>query len=254
VPVEVTLSPEVRGQLSVYRVEALRQFDVDAFVTDRFGGVSESPYETLNLAGHVGDDAGHVLENRRRVARAAGVEPETLITISQVHGKHIVEVGEGPTAGEGDGLVSQRNDVALTVLVADCVPIVLVDESSPRFGVVHAGWRGLAGGVLASALSHFESPRDVHAFLGPCISAEGYQVGPEVATHFTTIPGALLSDTGDRSRLDLRCVAAHQLANLGLLDEHVSQSRQSTDGGEVFFSDRAARPCGRFGLVAKRSS
>jgi hypothetical protein len=238
----------------VYPVEALRRLGVDAFFTDRFGGVSEAPYETLNLAGHVGDDEEHVQENRRRVAQAAGIEPEGFITVSQVHGNQIVEVGDGPIAGEGDGLVSDRNDVALAILVADCVPVLLVDEASSRFGVVHAGWRGLAGGVLASALEHFRSPQSVHAFIGPCISVEGYQIGPEVAAHFTSTPEALFTDTGDRSRLDLRRVVAGQLDHLGLLDEHVAQGRQNTDGGETFFSDRAQRPCGRFGLVARRSS
>jgi YfiH family protein len=254
VPVEVTLAPEVRGSLSVYPVEALRRFSVDAFITDRFGGVSEAPYDSLNLAGHVGDDEQHVKENRRRVAEAVGVEPDSLITISQVHGNQIVEVGDAPVLGEGDGMVSKRTDVALAVLVADCVPLLLVDESSPRFGVVHAGWRGLAGGVIASALSHFESPEKVHVFVGPSISAEGYQVGPEVATHFASTPDALYRDTGDRSRLDLRRVVTRQLSDLGLIDEHVTVGRQSTDGGEIFFSDRAMRPCGRFGLIAKRSS
>jgi YfiH family protein len=254
VPTQVTLSPELRGALSVYRVETVSQFNVDAFITDRFGGVSHSPYDSLNLAGHVGDDEQHVKENRRLVAEAAGVEPERFITISQVHGSRIVEVKDAPVMSEGDGMVSERTDVALAVLVADCVPILLVDESSPRFGVVHAGWRGLAGGVIARALSQFESSQRVHAFIGPCISAEGYQVGPEVATHFANIPGAIYADNGDRSRLDLQVVATRQLDDLGLLDEHVSLSRQNTDGGEIFFSDRAMRPCGRFGLIAKRSS
>jgi copper oxidase (laccase) domain-containing protein len=94
----------------------------------------------------------------------------------------------------------------------------------------------------------------VHAFVGPCISVEGYQIGPEVAALFATVPEALYSDVGDRSLLDLRQVVVHQLNALGLLDEHLAQCRQSTDGGEVFYSDRAQRPSGRFALVARRSS
>src|ERR1700685_2903675 len=94
VPNEVTLSPEVRGPLSVYPVEALRRLKVDAFVTDRFGGVSHVPYDSLNLAAHVGDDEQHVTENRRRVAQAVGVEFDHLVTIRQVHGNRIVEVAD----------------------------------------------------------------------------------------------------------------------------------------------------------------
>jgi hypothetical protein len=106
--------------------------------------------------------------------------------------------------------------------------------------------------VIARAVEQFADPRHVHAFLGPSISPARYQVGPEVATHFMDVPRALLPDGGDRSRLDLRRVAVSQLGATGVSDEHISFSAQVTDGGGVFFSDRAQRPCGRFGLVAKR--
>ncbi len=253
-PVELTLRPESRGPLNIYPIEAVRPFHVDAFVTDRFGGVSEAPYDSLNLATHVGDRIAHVRENRQRVADAIGVDLAQLLTISQVHGTDVLDVdGDSPYV-EGDGLVSTRADLALAILVADCVPILLVDDASAKFGVVHAGWRGLANGVLKSALVHFANPRSLHAVLGPCISMQGYQVGPDVAAHFSTIRDALRADEGDRSRLDLRHVAARQLSELGVDDQHVTLCRQSTDGGNVFFSDRAQRPCGRFALVAKRSS
>jgi copper oxidase (laccase) domain-containing protein len=90
--------------------------------------------------------------------------------------------------------------------------------------------------------------------MGPCISPAAYQVGPEVARHFASVPRAILADQGDRSRLDLRAVATAQLSELGIGDERIEFSRQVTDGGAVFYSDRAARPCGRFALVAARAS
>jgi YfiH family protein len=254
VPVELTLRPETRGPLSVYPIEAVRPFKIDAFVTDRFGGVSEAPYDSLNLATHVGDRSERVRENRQRVATASGVDAQHLVTTRQVHGHEVLELSTPQENLEGDGLVTSLPGLALAILVADCVPLLLVDQSSSRFGVVHAGWRGLASGVLTSALGHFEDPRSVHAFVGPCISVEGYQIGPEVAALFATVPEALYSDVGDRSLLDLRQVVVHQLNALGLLDEHLAQCRQSTDGGEVFYSDRAQRPSGRFALVARRSS
>jgi copper oxidase (laccase) domain-containing protein len=106
--------------------------------------------------------------------------------------------------------------------------------------------------VLESALEHFEHHDAVHAFLGPSISAASYQVGPEVAEHFANVPGALTTDTGDRSRLDLRAVALAQLRALNVTEEHITMASQSTDGGATFFSDRTTRPCGRFALVARR--
>jgi YfiH family protein len=254
VPTEVTLARESCGELGVYPVVSARQFGVEAFFTDRFGGVSEAPYDTLNLGDHVGDDVSRVSENRRRVARACGIDPQRLIVVRQVHSSEVLEV-TGPVNGsQADALVSSTEALALAVLVADCVPVLVVDEASPLFGVVHAGWRGLYSGVLAAALSRFEDPASLHVFLGPCISLAAYQVGPEVARHFTSIPMALLADQGDRSRLDLRRVAAAQLSELGIADERIEVSTQTTDGGATFFSDRGARPCGRFALVAKRGS
>jgi YfiH family protein len=251
VPVEVTLVPETRGSLTVYPLEFARAFGVDAFVTDRFHGVSRSPYDSLNLGGHVGDDLEHVLENRRLVADAIGAD--RLVIVRQVHGSHVLNASAATPDSEADALLHDGADLALAILVADCVPILLVDSTSSRFCLVHAGWRGLRANVIATAVAHLHAV-DVHAFLGPSISPARYQVGPDVACHFEGVPDAIVDDVEDRSRLDLRRIAATQLRMSGVSDENISISAQVTDGGDTFFSDRAQRPCGRFGLVAKRVS
>lgn len=253
-PNGVTLSPQARGTLTVYPVESARALGVDSFVTDRFGGVSSPPYHSLNLGGHVGDRDEDVQENRQRVARAIGVEPTRLVIVRQIHGGRVLDAASVTVTSEADALVSDSPDVALAILVADCVPILLVDATSARFALVHAGWRGLEASVIAHALMHFSDAANVHAFLGPSISLEAYQVGPDVAQHFDHVPGALTPDGGDRSRLDLRRVVEHQLLECGVRATSIERSRQVTDGGELFFSDRAERPCGRFALVAKRVS
>jgi polyphenol oxidase len=252
VPVEVTLAPEVRGPLTVYPIEDARAFGIDAFVTDRFNGASSGPYDSLNLGGHVGDDSELVAENRRLVAQA--INADHLVIARQVHGADVLNATLATPDSEADALLTSDGNLALAVLVADCVPILLTESGSSQFCLVHAGWRGLHAGVIAKAVEQFSDPIHMHAFLGPSISPERYQVGPEVAAHFRDIPGAVLSDVDDRSRLDLRRVAASQLTTLGVHDEHISISTQVTDGGDVFFSDRAQRPCGRFGLVAKQAS
>jgi YfiH family protein len=254
VPVEVTLTRRARGTLSVYPISSVAAFGIDAFFTDRFGGVSKAPYDSLNLASHVGDEPDLVEQNRRLVAWACGVAPDRLVTVRQVHSSDTLEVHEPVVDGEADALVSSTSDVALAILVADCVPVLLVDVESSRFGVVHAGWRGLHAGILASALARFDSPATVQAFLGPSISRDAYQVGPEVARHFVAVPGALRTDHDDRWLLDLRHVAMSQLSEIGLDDERIEFCTQATDGGATFFSDRARRPCGRFALVARRAS
>ena len=250
----VTLRAANRGTLTVYPIERARDLGVDAFLTDRFGGVSAAPYNSLNLAYHVGDETDLVDENRRRVAGIAGVSQDHLVTVQQVHGAEVLNADLAIPTSEADALTYESDDLALAILVADCVPLLLVDAESPRFAVVHAGWRGLHHGVIARALSVFSDPARVYSFVGPSISMEAYQIGPEVAQYFTDEPDALWPDGGDRSRLDLRRVAVSQLVAAGVAGQNVETSTQVTDGGEVFFSDRGQRPCGRFALVAKRAS
>jgi polyphenol oxidase len=252
VSTSVTLTPARRAGLDVLEVSVATSWGVDAFITTRAGGVSHAPYDTLNLGTHVGDDPEAVAENRRRVARAAGVDGARLVTARQVHSAHALEI-DGPLEPgvEADALVSDAADLALAVLVADCVPILVVDPAGPRVGVVHAGWRGLASGVIAATLALFADASRLRAFVGPSISRARYQVGPEVASHFADIDGALEPDEGDRSRLDLRAVAHHLLVTGGVEGAHVLVGDEVTDDVTTFFSDRAQRPCGRFALVAR---
>ncbi len=253
VPVTLTLEPRVHGGLTVFAVDAVARLGVDAFVTSRDGGVSCAPYDTLNLGDHVGDDPEAVRENRRRVARAAGVDLEHLVIVNQVHGRGVVSVAGpiGPTSA--DAIVSDASDVALAVLVADCAPVLVVDAASSRFAVAHAGWRGLVAGVLGEVVTHFDDPSTLHAVVGPTISPVGYQVGAEVAEHFRDVADALAPDDEGRWRLDVAGVVVHQLRAAGIGDGHIVRVAQSTDGGHTFFSDRASRPCGRNALVARRS-
>ncbi|MCU1362873.1 MAG: hypothetical protein JWM55_701 [Acidimicrobiaceae bacterium] len=251
---DVTLRAETRHALSVYPIERARELGVDGFLTDRAGGVSLPPYDSLNLAYHVGDDRESVDENRRRVAAAARVAEGQLVTVTQVHGATVLRADLVTATSTADALTHESPDLALAVMVADCVPLLFVDASSARFAVVHAGWRGLQRGVIARAVALFCDPATVYAFVGPSISMEAYQVGPDVAQYFNEVPEALCHDGGGRFRLDLRRVAVSQLLAAGVSDQHVETSIQVTDGGEVFFSDRAQRPCGRFALVAKRAS
>jgi len=253
VSVPLTLAREQRGDLIVHRATSLNQFGVDAFVTDRFGGVSRGPYESLNLALHVGDDPHHVQQNRGRVADALGVSTDHLVFVEQVHGDRVADARIGTPLETADGLFTSSAQLALAILVADCVPILLVDGDSRDFALVHAGWRGLRGEVLKNAVDRFSDPASVHALLGPSISARRYQVGPDVAEYFRDLPGAVHADLGDRSLLDLRTVAALLLVGLGLRDDHVAVCEESTDNATTYYSARAQQPCGRFALVARRS-
>ena len=239
-----------RNELSVHEFEGCDVPRLDLFVTDRFGGVSRGPFDSLNLASHVGDDVHCVSENRARIARVVGAQASELIIANQVHGSDIVDCDHGEHDATGDILILAHNTKVAAILVADCVPLAIISPSQHRLALVHAGWRGLASGVVTRAVTHLGAS-DLQAVIGPCVSMEGYQVGPDVAHHFTDVDHALVADSGDRSRLDLALVAHDQLTQAGVSSNNIVVSSNKTDGGETFFSDRAERPCGRFAIVAK---
>jgi len=167
--------------------------------TTREGGVSHPPYDSLNLGARWGDARADVMENRRRVERAAGVGP--LYHATQVHGAAVMRVRGGEARSDvagvqADGLCSDVAGVGLAVFVADCIPAVLADPRTGAFAAVHAGWRGTVAGVLPAAVralgEHFGArPEDVRVALGPAIGACCFEVGPEVVAAFEkVIPGA----------------------------------------------------------------
>ena len=152
--------------------------------TSRSGGVSSGPYASLNLATHVGDDPAAVTRNRTVVAHDVGVAVDRLITMDQVHGTTVAVVdGPGP-APVADALVTRAPDVALAVLVADCVPLLMVDAESGVAAAVHAGRRGLADGVVPAAVAAMVDlgarPEAIHAELGPSICGRCYEVPPDL--------------------------------------------------------------------------
>lgn len=154
--------------------------------TTRQGGVSPAPYDSLNLGLSTADSPAHVLENRRRVLAAFGNPP--LAELSQVHG-NTVHLVERPGEREGDGLLTSTPGLLLRVSVADCYPILLHDPVKGVVGALHAGWRGVAAGILPRALelmkSHFASSSGaVRIAVGPGISGSHFQVGPEVVQQF----------------------------------------------------------------------
>lgn len=254
-----TMSPltnlpfEERAGITVMALPRFRDLGVDAFFTSRHGGVSEGPYASLNLGGHVGDQQDHVEENLRRVASA--IATQRIHRVSQVHGADVVDVHHINDTTRADAILCHDHDVTVAVLVADCTPLLIVDEGSHQLCVVHAGWRGLASGVIESAVSAMGvNPTALHVAIGPAISGDRYQVGPEVIAASPYFAPNARADQGDRSLLDTRATAVSILQAIGVRESNITVSSSTTDGGEQFFSDRAERPCGRFALVAKWQS
>jgi polyphenol oxidase len=239
-------------------------------VTTRHGGVSTGPYASLNLGLHVGDDPAAVVTNRTRAAMAFGVTLENLVFAEQVHGAETAVVGSADrgrgtrhladAVGSVDTLVTADHGVVLVVLVADCLPVVLIDPAAGVLAVVHAGWRGTAAGVLSGALGAMAELGGrvdaTWAFFGPCVEPDLYQVDEPVHRGLVSAvsPHALSSavarpDGVGHWKVDLREANRQQLALAGLAPERIEAWPAST-AEDDFFSDRAARPCGRFALMA----
>lgn len=199
--------------------------------TTRKGGVSVAPYDSLNLGAYVGDDLTQVLTNRRRVWHDLGISEENVVLVEQVHGDKIAVVTAGsgaiPTAG-ADALVTNTPNLLLMLFFADCVPVYLVDPIKKVAGLAHAGWRGtaanIAGKTLRAMVQEFGcTPAGCFAALGPSIGEGSYEVGPEVADRFRSLPEAQASnvvlprsDLGGTYNLNLRAVIFGQLLAAGI--------------------------------------
>lgn len=154
---------------------------VRACVTTRAGGVSEAPFDSFNLGDHVEDSPAAVAENRRRLRAALACEPAWL---RQVHGMDVVAADPSCTP-QGDASWTSEPGVGCTVLTADCLPVLFCDRAGTRVAAAHAGWRGLAGGVLEATLETLALPaQEVLAWLGPAIGPAAFEVGPEVREAF----------------------------------------------------------------------
>jgi polyphenol oxidase len=195
-----------------------------AIFSTRNGGVSTGPYSSLNLGILTDDDPHNVTENRLRLARGAGIEPDRVVMGWQVHGSDI-RAWDGPDpqnvyAEPGgkqlprvDGHFTTERRLALLVLVADCFPVALSDGNGTA--ILHCGWRPLAGDIVRKAVERFEEPPA--AAVGPGIGGCCYEVGPEVLAEFEDVPGA-----ADGRMLDLRRVIDARLAAAGVTDvEHL---------------------------------
>jgi YfiH family protein len=163
---------------------------VQAALTTRAGGVSHAPYDSLNLGSHVGDDTAAVQTNRQRVAQGLSTKP---VWLNQVHGTEVTWLDNtSPDGLTADGVCSLERGVACTIMVADCLPVLLSDSHGQVVAAAHAGWRGLAGhagrGILDNtgrALRERAPPQaELRAWLGPCIGPQVFEVGPEVVEAF----------------------------------------------------------------------
>jgi YfiH family protein len=223
---------------------------VRAACSTREGGVSLGPHASLNLGDHVGDDEQAVAENRRRFLAALDARP---VFMKQVHGAQPVELTRVTDDGvEADACFTHEKGVACTIMVADCLPVLLADTRGRAVAAAHAGWRGLAAGVIDAALRGLPEGEAI-AWLGPCIGPAAFEVGAEVKAEFESRDAGAAAFfkplAGGKFLADLPGLARRRLQALGVTRIH------GNDGGagwctvanpSRFFSYRRDRVSGRF--------
>ncbi len=192
--------------------------NVRALVTTRSGGVSVAPWDSFNLGDHVGDDPAAVAENRRRLREHLPGEP---VWLKQVHGATCIDAQSAPTTNEADAACTRSAGVVCAVLTADCLPVLLCDTAGSVVAAAHAGWRGLAAGIIESTVRSMHVPGEQFmAWLGPAIGPENFEVGDEVreafVAHDPLAATAFARRTNGRWLCDIYQLARQRLAALGV--------------------------------------
>ncbi|GMR17800.1 MAG: purine nucleoside phosphorylase YfiH [Gammaproteobacteria bacterium] len=222
--------------------------NVKALTTLRSGGVSVAPYDSFNLADHVGDNPDHVRENRKRLMELAGL-PADPVWLQQVHGIRVTDAAAYKVGDKADGSFTSKAGVVCAVLTADCLPVFLSDQAGEQVAVLHAGWRGLANGVIEQGVAAMHSPASsLLVWLGSAIGAQAFAVGDEVRQVFIENdktaeaafrplgPGKWLADIYQLARLRLQALGVQAISG-GDYCTYTDDSR--------FYSFRRRPMCGR---------
>jgi YfiH family protein len=233
--------------------------NIGVHCSTRDGGVSAGPYASLNLGDHVGDDPVAVRENRSRFSQALGARP---VYLQQVHGTGVVRLDRGSQDGiAADACWTSERGIACTIMVADCMPLLFAGDAGRIVGAAHAGWRGLAHGVIEALWDALRGEgaqaASTQVWLGPCIGPRAFEVGEDVRSAFASVDidaDAFFKPKGGGKYLaDLPGLARKRLQALGF--ERISGNDGSTAWCTVanpsrFFSHRRDRTSGRFAAAA----
>ena len=224
---------------------------------DPEGDSRNRPYAAFNLATHVGDDSAAVETNRRRLGALLKLPCEP-VWLRQMHGRAVLDLDNLPatnpgSAFEADAAVTSKLGAVCAIQVADCLPVLFASLDGSRIGAAHAGWRGLAGGVLEATIRALRvEPQSLTAWIGPGISQEHFEVADEVRVAFDGAAGFAANARG-RWQCDLAGLAARRLRAAGLTSIAMAGECTFSDPGR-FFSYRRDRVCGRMAALIWRSA
>ncbi len=233
--------------------------NVRAIVTTRVGGVSVAPFDSFNLAFHVGDNAVAVVENRRKFLTSLNEiapcgAPQWL---QQTHGTFVVDAFSEPKIGaqnvpDADAVTTTHRGLPCVVMTADCLPVFFSDRNGNRVAVAHAGWRGLCNGILENTLARFTNPAEVMCWLGPAIGANAFEVGAEVRDAFMSVDksaaSAFVAKANGKYHADIYELARQRLVKAGI--GMISGGEMCTvSDGERFYSYRREQTTGRMASI-----
>ncbi|WP_115717423.1 peptidoglycan editing factor PgeF [Gallaecimonas mangrovi] len=235
--------------MAINRIDNVFPQGVEAFFTDRIGGVSQGPYGGFNVGAHVGDVPSRVAYNRVLLEIQGGL-PQQPRWLNQVHG---TKVQTDTTHFDcADAAVSTQPNEPLAIMTADCLPVLFASKDGLLVAAAHAGWRGLAAGVLEATIEQMAVPAsDIVAWLGPCIGPRAFEVGGEVKAAFSKEDAPAFTAKGEKYLADLQQLAANRLARLGIENIH-RQADCTFSQSEHYFSYRREQVTGRMAFVICR--
>ena len=253
---------EEKNGLRYFYFSSLNLPEITQAVFTRRGGVSLSPWESLNLGGTVGDDRASVIENRRRAFSAVGRSFDSLYDVWQVHSAKVVKVAAPLASPEdiikADAMVTDNPNVSLFMRFADCVPVLFYDPVRGAIGLAHAGWQGTVRKVVTATVEamqeHYGSlPEDILAGIGPSIGPDHYEIGPDVIAEveraFSAEVTSLLQSVDGAVKLDLWKANKIALEQAGVTQIEIAEICTACHV-EDWYSHRAENGrTGRFGAL-----
>ena len=229
---------------------------VSALSTTRKGGVSVAPFDSFNVGLHVGDDEQAVLANRALLTNQL---PNPAVWLNQTHSSDVVVIDEESDLSlvrSADALYTRLVKQPLAIMTADCLPVLLCSSSGDEVAAVHGGWRGLAKGILANTVSHFQAPAsDIIVWLGPAIGPLQFEVGQEVKECFCSqnpVHQQAFTAKHEKYMADIYLLARQQLAQLGVVKIHGGEHCTVTEKSQ-FFSYRRDGQTGRMASLIWRN-
>lgn len=222
---------------------------VHALTTTRQGGISQSPYDFLNLGIHVGDDLNRVIHNRQLLSSALSL-PNEPVWLNQIHSTKVLDLANYQLT-DADGSYSNQAKSVSAVLTADCLPVLFCSKQGDEIATAHAGWRGLCNGILENTVRHFNcSASQIMAWLGPAIGPKRFEVGQEVKNQFVdydadAIKAFVLINASEQKYLaDLYLLARQRLQSVGIRQIYGGDYCTYTQS-ELFYSYRREQQTGR---------